>query len=154
MRGIFDDPDHELAILETGYRKPLSVLSVSDKAAVASTLKTHVLARVKPELDQFADGLNICGVLEAAHSFFHPHSCGAESRCALVKCLYFLCVHENSFTHFSADQFKTMFNVLFSEEDEVRKERERATYVFFMDFLEECEGVLLLCACYLEQTGS
>ena len=70
MREIFDDPDHELAILETGYRKPLSILSVSDKAAVASTLKTHVLARVKPELDQFADGLNSLGVLEAVKS--HP----------------------------------------------------------------------------------
>ena len=70
MQGLFDDPDHELTLLETGYRKPLSSLGLSDKTAVANTLKTHVLARVKPELDQFAEGLSVCGVLEAVRN--HP----------------------------------------------------------------------------------
>ena len=64
VRDIFDDPDHELVMLETGYRKPLSSLAVSDKEAVQKTLKTHLLARVKPEMDQFCEGLDVCGILE------------------------------------------------------------------------------------------
>ena len=62
VQGIFDNPDHELTLLETGYRKPFLSLCLSDRTAVANTLKTHVLAKVKPELDQFAEGLSVCGV--------------------------------------------------------------------------------------------
>ncbi len=61
---------------------------------------------LSPELDQFADGLNVCGVLKLMAPFFThiPVELGAGvlALCAgvgLVKCLYLLCVHENSFTH-------------------------------------------------------
>ena len=63
MRAVFEDSNFELCILETGYRKPLTRLTLSDKPALMTTLKLHLLFRVKPELDQFRDGLKACGVL-------------------------------------------------------------------------------------------
>ena len=70
MRAIFEDPDYELVLLETGFRKPVSSLCLLDKGVVANTLKAHLLSRVKPELDQFSEGLGVCGVLEAVRR--HP----------------------------------------------------------------------------------
>ena len=57
--------DFELAMLETGYRKPLSSLVMLDKAAIQKTLRAHILLKVKPELDQFCEGLKTCGVMES-----------------------------------------------------------------------------------------
>ncbi len=65
LRKIFLDPDFETIILETGYRRPLSTLVMADKTVIIKTLKTHVLLRVKAELDQFCEGLAACGVVEA-----------------------------------------------------------------------------------------
>ena len=41
VRQVFDDADHELTLLETGFKKPLSALTLGDKGAVISNLKTH-----------------------------------------------------------------------------------------------------------------
>ena len=70
MRAIFDDPSYELAILDTGYRKSLNGLRVSDRQTLVRLLKTNVMMRVKPELDQFVSGLNSGGVLDAIRA--HP----------------------------------------------------------------------------------
>ena len=70
LREIFDDSEHEMVMLETGCKKVLSMLALSDKASLQATLKTHMLLKVKPELDQFMDGLGICGVLNATR--VHP----------------------------------------------------------------------------------
>lgn len=64
LRDVFDDSDNELMILETGYKKPLSLLVLSDKASLQATLRAQVLLKVKPELDQFMEGLALCGVLD------------------------------------------------------------------------------------------
>ena len=64
---LLEEEVYRAAVLETGYRKPLRI---SEKAEIASTLKTDVLVRVKPELDQFCDGIKVCGVLEAM--MMHP----------------------------------------------------------------------------------
>ena len=70
LRGTFDDPDHELLLLETGFRKPLSALVMSDVAVIRRTVKNHMLMRVKAELDQFMKGLAVCGVAHAIRR--HP----------------------------------------------------------------------------------
>ena len=59
LREVFDDIEHEMVMLETGYKKVLSMLALSDKASLQATLKTHMLLKVKPELDRFMDGLAI-----------------------------------------------------------------------------------------------
>lgn len=68
LRAAFEDSSHELLILETGYRKPLSMLTMSDQQDLVKMLKAHILFRVKPELDQFRNGLKTCGILEAVES--------------------------------------------------------------------------------------
>ena len=44
-----------------------------------------------------------------------------------------------SASSFFTDFFRTLFAVQFSDE-EVRKEQERAAFIHFMDFVEECGG--------------
>ena len=70
LRAIFEDSDYELVLMETGYRKPLSALVLGDRPVIAQTLKNHVFLRVKPEFDQFREGLEVCGVARAVQS--HP----------------------------------------------------------------------------------
>lgn len=69
MRVLFDNADFALMILETGYKKPLASLVLSDKPAIISVLKSHMLMKVKAELDQFCEGLGTCGIL----SFIRLH---------------------------------------------------------------------------------
>lgn len=44
------------------------------------------------------------------------------------------------------EYFKNLFKVEFSI-DPCTKEKEEAAYIFFMDFLQECEGVYDACLC-------
>lgn len=69
LREVFDDSEYELVMLDTGCRKVLSQLVLSDKASLQATLKTHMLLKVKPELDQFIEGLKVCGVLDSARQY-------------------------------------------------------------------------------------
>ncbi len=71
LRGTFDDSDHELVLLETGFRKPLSMLVMADIEVIQKTLKNHLLMRVKAELDQFQEGLAVCGVGEGVQRYPH-----------------------------------------------------------------------------------
>lgn len=70
LRGVFGNATFESLILETGYRKPLSQLTMDDKPAIRQTLRAHVILKVKAELDQFCEGLQTCGVLSAVME--HP----------------------------------------------------------------------------------
>ena len=38
------------------------------------------------------------------------------------------------------DYFRTLFHVIFSDQPE-RREKERAAYIYFMDYVEDCEGI-------------
>ena len=65
LRQVFVDSDFEALIGETGFRRPLSLLTLQDVEGVEATLKSHLLLKVKPELDQLMEGLDLCGVLES-----------------------------------------------------------------------------------------
>lgn len=66
LREVFlHDMDFEVMLTETGYRKPISSLVIEDKSNIVKTLKTHMLLKVKAELDQFCEGLKTCNILEA-----------------------------------------------------------------------------------------
>ena len=54
------------ALLETGYRKPLSKTTVVDKQEIISSLiDYHCMIKVKAVMDQFIEGLSVLGVLDA-----------------------------------------------------------------------------------------
>ncbi len=63
--------DYYLVLLETAFRKPLSTLVMADIDVIQKTLQNHLLMRVKAELDQFLEGLAVCGVGEDFQRYCH-----------------------------------------------------------------------------------
>ena len=68
--GVFDDCEHEMILIEAGFRKSLQSLTLLDGPGLVNNLKQYALVRSKAELDQFCEGLKECGVLEAIRE--HP----------------------------------------------------------------------------------
>ena len=63
LQAIFDDSATADIVLETGYRKPLGTVTVSDKEEIIRVLKRyHTLIKVKAEIDQFIEGLQCLGI--------------------------------------------------------------------------------------------
>lgn len=57
-------------ILETGFRKGLPLLVIADKESLKSALRDHhTLTKIKPEVDQFMDGLKEVGVLDMIRKY-------------------------------------------------------------------------------------
>ena len=68
LRDVFDDDkgngDNGLLLLEAGYRKPFSSICCGDKPCIKEAISDyHTLIKIKPELDQFSDGLKTLNVL-------------------------------------------------------------------------------------------
>lgn len=63
-------------LLATGFRKPVSTLSLSDCPDLISTLLDfHLMAKVKTEMDQFIEGLrtfNFLDMLRADPNMWRP----------------------------------------------------------------------------------
>lgn len=52
-------------LLTTGFRKPVSMLSLNDRPdLISALLDYHLMARVKTEMDQFIDGLHTFNFLD------------------------------------------------------------------------------------------
>ncbi len=65
LRSLFTDSTKESILLETGFRLPLCRLTCADKELLKSTIRDyHSLVKIKPELDQFAAGLETVGVFQ------------------------------------------------------------------------------------------
>ena len=56
-------------LFETGYRKAVCSMTLSDRPAVLSALLDyHLMIKVKAEMDQFKEGLQTLGFLEVVQS--------------------------------------------------------------------------------------
>lgn len=52
-------------LVATGFRKPVCSLKIADRPAILSALvEYHVMAKMKAEMDQFKEGLNVLGFLD------------------------------------------------------------------------------------------
>jgi hypothetical protein len=52
-------------LVATGFRKPLCSLKIIDRPAILSALmEYHLMAKMKAEMDQFKEGLNVLGFLD------------------------------------------------------------------------------------------
>ena len=60
---------HESAI--TGYKKPVSQLTLCDRQEIIETLKCHSIKVTIPEMNQFAEGLQSLGVLTYMKKYPH-----------------------------------------------------------------------------------
>ena len=67
---LFSDEANASLLLETGFRKPLCLLTMSDREIISSTMRLYyTLVKVKAETDQFMDGLKTLGVLQMVKKF-------------------------------------------------------------------------------------
>jgi hypothetical protein len=97
---IFSIDEAADLLLETGYKKPLKLLGMSDRENLQSVLLLyHCVLKVKAEMDQFREGLSSLGVLTAL-----------QSNSSLMKCFFQLPTHR-----LSAEGLKSMFTVKFSK---------------------------------------
>lgn len=70
LRSLFTDCNNESILLETGFRLPLCRLICTDKGSIKSAIRDyHSLIKIKPELDQFASGLETLGVLQVIKKY-------------------------------------------------------------------------------------
>ena len=52
-------------LVATGFRKPVCNLKLADRPAILSALmEYHLMAKMKAEMDQFKEGLNVLGFLD------------------------------------------------------------------------------------------
>ena len=62
---LFSVLEHESALLETGYSKPLHLICLEDKEIIINVVTNyHCIIKPKASMDQFLEGLE-CGVAEA-----------------------------------------------------------------------------------------
>ena len=151
MLTIFDD-DKELnqnALTETGYMKPFEALTVDDKEEVISILiDYHCLIKPKAAMDQFAEGLRCTGVLHYIKNYGSVLRDHFKFRLSILTAgksinrsindtfLYIIYIHTSLFT----ESLKELFTVTYSVD---QRSVEEQAYVFFGDFLDDCEGTML-----------
>ena len=63
---LFSVPEHESALLETGYSKPLHLICLEDKESIINVVTDyHCIIKPKAPMDQFLEGLECGDVAEA-----------------------------------------------------------------------------------------
>ncbi len=141
LRLVFEKDDNVALVCETGYTKALCLVSMADKEGLKNALRDyHSLIKIKAELDQFTEGLRTCEILTYVQKYselMRPLFCQQPS--ILSKGMSI--IHNNALILFFCVEFFKKFPCIFSTNDSRRKTKEEASYIFFMDFLEECEGI-------------
>ena len=75
LRNLFDESnenkgDNDALVCDTGFRKPLCLLTLDDRESVKRAIQDHhTLLKIKPELDQLCEGLKALGVLDSMKKF-------------------------------------------------------------------------------------
>ena len=65
IRNVFAMDEGLELLLSTGFRKAMSCLTLGDRSCIThALLDYHLMGRVKMEMDQFREGLEILGFLE------------------------------------------------------------------------------------------
>ncbi|XP_019857667.1 PREDICTED: G2/M phase-specific E3 ubiquitin-protein ligase-like [Amphimedon queenslandica] len=124
LKSIFDDDTYANALFETGYKKPISSLTLHNKEELTNVISTyHTLIKVKAQIDQFVKGLESLNI----HSYMVKFP-------AIMKTLF---VKENE--KLTAEYVKGLIKVKFSDKESLLRQKEEATYMHFVDFLDECE---------------
>lgn len=69
LQSLFCRSEPESVLLETGYNKPLSLLTMEDLDNILSyIIDYHCLIKVKASMDQFIDGLISGGIMDNIRS--------------------------------------------------------------------------------------
>ena len=134
-------------LLQTGFRKPVTLLAIADKEVLSAIIDFHFMAKVKCVMDQFMEGLKAVGLLAKiqlqpavwepmfVHCNSHDITTGTtvlNHVCVLVKALLFF-----------TDNLKSLLKVLFVEKGCNQRANQEQAYIHFMDFLDECSGIII-----------
>ncbi|XP_065917601.1 uncharacterized protein [Dysidea avara] len=121
IAGTFQSEEVMGLLGETGYKKPPSFL---ERWEMCSSIKNyHTLTKVKAETDQFMEGLEALGVLQMI-----------KDNEELMK-VFFLPQKEK----LTRDYFKTLLEPQFSSASSPYRAADEQAYIFFWDYLDECE---------------
>ncbi|XP_065906067.1 G2/M phase-specific E3 ubiquitin-protein ligase-like [Dysidea avara] len=126
VQAVFDGEQYlnQSALMETGYMKPFEALTTDDKDEIISILiDYHCLIKPKAAMDQFAEGLQCTGVL---HYMKHHDGCVLRDLFRFRPSVL------------TAESLKELFSVTYSGDDQ--RSVEEQAYVFFGDFLDDCEA--------------
>lgn len=135
-------------LLQSGYTKPLTRVTLKDKPNVVQTLSLHeVLLKSLGEAHQFRDGMNTLGVtavLSKHGDYVRRFYCNDSS---LVQPL----TAGMSVFHFSfmvvmyqvislIDALRKIFGeIVFSEKGCNERQKEESAYFMFLNYLDKCE---------------
>lgn len=137
-----DDAATDL-VLETGFSKPLKDMTLANRKELISVLTLyHLMIKVKSSVDQFIDGLDDVQLLSAMRKYpdtWEVFFVNLNTTITPGSLLIFAMVLSNDLL-FISDKLKSLFTVLYSVEGSRAKQIEVDTYVFFGDFLDECDG--------------
>ena len=113
-------------LIECGISKPPSSLELGDKTNVMQAISLHrVILGTMAELSQFKEGLSVLGVCDAMKK--------------TPELLYsFYC---NKYTpKLSSDFIRKLFSkIVYSDEGSNDKKAEERAFMFFVDYMDECE---------------
>ena len=139
-------------LMMTGFRKPVSHLTISDCFDLsAALLDYHLMAKVKAEMDQFCEGLktlDFLNAMRATPTIWEPYFSQIETnltprtyaRSTYISISVLLCsMHIRRIIHF-LESIKELVVVNFSQKGSVLRPLEEQAYIYFTDFLDECVG--------------
>ena len=136
--------DEAISLLqETGFRKPVCMLTVSDKAHLKSALLDyHCMVKVKAEMDQFSDGMQTLQVLDFIK--LYPEQMRplfvATNNVVTAGLLVKLCPSHLTIVYALIEILKDLLTVEYSAAGSNQRAAEEQSWVHFGDFLDECEG--------------
>lgn len=147
--------EHCEVLHECGFIKPINCISMDDRCSMVQVLTLQfVVLHCKAELDQFIEGVKVLGVLHAIrehHSLLRPFFCRNFKQ--LTAGIHIICsigvtqvmtwhnitgLYLNSVLCITVD-IRKLLTVQFSAKGTSAREREEATYMHFLAYLQNCE---------------
>lgn len=140
-------------LTECGYNKPVALVRLEDKPNIIQTISLHkVILASLVELSQFRKGISCLGVSTALkeypqllYTFFSVEYKEELSSGVYMKCGYMLCMKRNYLDYtYIIDTVRKLFTVIrYSEAGTNARIMEETTYMYFIDYLDDCERGML-----------
>lgn len=130
--------------MECGFTRPTSSLRMEDRTDLIQTVSLHkaILASLA-ELSDFKEGLNTLGVVDALKqhgNLLRPFFCNDAKVELTSGWLYPYLYCLPSLPLVLLDSIRTMFTIVrYSEKGSNEREREESSYMYFIDYLDDCE---------------
>ena len=151
------DSTYETFFDECGNERPLAVAKMAWKSELVQMLTFHFsLAKLQGAMNQFREGLGTLGVLEAIQDnaqAMNPFFLWFETK--LTAGMYSSYIRLFHDCHWNADSLLNLFwqgEIVYKEVDEMMWKKEREAFILFKDFLQECEGTVIVLKLLREKT--